>query len=158
MPVISEPVPAVVGTQTIGTLFSGSGLAARRKAGDRLLGAEQHGGELAGIERRAAAQAHDGPGAGRAAELPRRFDLRLLRLAGDLGVEADVVAGLGQRLRPRDRRCRTVSGPESATSRTADGRPASAVDLVAERGERTGAAHHAGAVVNSVKRHWIPKA
>ncbi len=32
MPVISEPVPAVVGTQTMGTLFFGKGFAARRKA------------------------------------------------------------------------------------------------------------------------------
>ena len=32
MPVISEPVPAVVGTQTIGTDFSGKDSRARRKS------------------------------------------------------------------------------------------------------------------------------
>ena len=59
MPVISEPVPAVVGTQTIGTDFSGSGCAARRKSETGASGAEHHRGELARIERRAAAEADD---------------------------------------------------------------------------------------------------
>ena len=69
MPVISEPVPAVVGTQTIGTLFSGSGFAARRKAATGVVAASISGGELAGIERRAAAEADDGPAP---ADLPSR--------------------------------------------------------------------------------------
>ena len=89
MPVISEPVPAVVGTQTIGTDFSGSGFAARRKSETGASVAEHHRGELARIERRAAAEADDRPRPRRFAELPRRLDLLLLRLARDVRVDRD---------------------------------------------------------------------
>ena len=60
MPVISEPVPAVVGTQMIGTGFVRKRLrAASRKAETGASDAEHHRGELARIERRAAAEADD---------------------------------------------------------------------------------------------------
>ena len=127
-------------------------LGGEAEGGDRCVGAEHRGGELAGIERRAAAEADDGSRLRQLAQRPRGLDLRLLRLAGDVRISRDEQTGAQKRLR---RALHDAEGLQAGIGDEEDGRARAGKrsDLVTEAGERTRRGDRARTVGNAVKRH-----
>ena len=85
----SEPVPAVVGRQSLGSVRRGRGWPSMANAAGTVFAQRQGGGDLADVHGRAAAETDHQARALAADEGGRRVELLLFGLAGDLGEQRD---------------------------------------------------------------------
>ncbi len=138
--------------QTIGTDLLRQRICGEAEVGDRRVGAKHHSGKLTGVERRTAAKADDGLGVGKPADRARRLDLRLLRLAHDVGIGGDEEAGAPKR---DGRALDNAERLQAGIGDEKDGRAFAGerAHLFAKAAEGTGSGDRARAVGDIVEGH-----